>query len=147
MGDVEIRKSVLRTFLQEEVHSAVLLDSRLQPLNRYQQARAFLEDRHTIGTMKKIGELLANTEDEKVYTLPLSVKVVIDRWLMGRKFGDKLVLMEVQVRQQAHWNQRITFYASKLYSNQLGRGATYRELRGVVGISGSLLGGGINKNE
>ncbi len=57
------------------------------------------------------------------------------------------LLMEVRVRQRAHWDQRITFYASKLYSNQLSRGATYSELRGVVGISGSLVGGGINKNE
>ncbi len=44
MSDVEIRKSVLRASLQEEVYSAVLLDSHLQLLNRYQQA-CFLGDK------------------------------------------------------------------------------------------------------
>ncbi len=49
------------------------------------------------------------------------------------------------MRQQSHWDQKITFYASKLYSNQLGRGATYSELRGVVGMS--LVGGGLDEKE
>ncbi len=167
LADHDIRLGFMRTFTQNpHIVSTELLDSSLNPLRTFTQARAFLGDRRSDEFIERIGRereasrikvtVGAEGEEEAVrnggdFLVALS-KIFGD---LKKKFpplerhsqldvvcrldNGEFILVEVQVKPQDFWDKRALCYAAAFYGNQLKRGGDWGDLKKVIAIN--LLGG------
>lgn len=167
LADDEVRLGFMRTFTENpRIVSTELLDSSLNPLRTFTQARAFLGDGRNADLMDRVrreGEaglikIIVGAEGEEE-TLRNGGDFLL---ALSRIFGDlkkkfpplerhsqldvvcrldngEFILVEVQVKPQDFWDKRALCYAAAFYGNQLKRGGEWGDLRKVIAIN--LLGG------
>lgn len=162
LDDSQIRNSFFEVFLPDlTVSNSVRIDNRMNPLQELELARKFLHDpgtKKTVRALRKESDwaVLKNSGRKCLKSTAL-LKTFVERFedfksafpeplfdgtmdfICTLEQGDH-VLVEMQVIPQEYWDRRALAYVAALYSRQLIRGDSWKDIKKVIGIN--ILGGG-----
>ena len=163
LSEDSIRPSFFRAFIPDlDIVSSERLDDHMNPLQRLQLLRSFLNADHTSEVVSRLStdpktkvsssfgelgdpqataflhELLGRFEELQIAFPEQKYDGTMD--FVCRLSNGELALVEMQVRPQNYWDRRALAYVALCYGNQLYKGDQFQHIKKAIGIN--ILGGG-----